>query len=161
MPDQPQRRPGELIFLVVLLVVGGLAIVEAQRLGGFARLSGPGFFPMLAAVAMVASLLVAIWRRLLAGEPFGALRRFFHEVLPLRLAVVTILMAAYVLVMPELGFMAATGLFLMAALLYLWRRGFWASLAVTAASLVAIQVIFRLLFQVVLPTGRLWPAGLF
>ena len=59
-----------------------------------------------------------------------------------------------------LGFMVATGLFLFVMLLYLWRRGLWLSLAVTAGSLLAIHVIFRMVFQVILPRGTLWQQGL-
>jgi putative tricarboxylic transport membrane protein len=161
MSGRSARRPGELVFLFLLLGAGLFAIREAQRLGGFANLSGPGFFPMLASTVMVASLAAVIWQRVREGEPFGALRRFFHDVMPLRLVVVTALVAAYVAVMPELGFMAASGLFLFVMLLYLWRRGFWLALAVTAASLVVIQIVFRMVFQVVLPVGRLWQAGSF
>ena len=161
MPGQPQHRPGDILFLLVLLGLGVLAIREAQRLGGFANLSGPGLFPMLASTVMVASLLAITWRRLRQGEPLAGIRRFVHDVMPLRLVVVTALIGAYVAVMPELGFMVASGLFLFVMLLYLWRRSFWLALAVTAVSLLAIQVIFRLVFQVVLPTGRLWQSGLF
>jgi hypothetical protein len=159
MTGRPLRRPGELVFLLALLGGGFLAIREAWRLGGFANLSGPGFFPMLASTILVASLVAVIWRRVREGEPFGALRRFFHDVMPLPLVVVTGLILAYVAIMPALGFMAASGLFLLAMLLYLWRQGIWLSLAVVAASLLAIQVVFRMVFQVVLPTGWLWPAG--
>ena len=161
MTGKSRHRPGELVFLLVLLAFGLLAVREAQRLGGFANLSGPGLFPMLASTVLVLSLLAVTWRRLRQGEPLGGIRRFFHEVMPLRLVVVTGLIGAYVAVMPELGFMVASGLFLFVMLLYLWRRGFWLALAVTAASLLAIQVIFRVVFQVVLPAGRLWQAGLF
>lgn len=161
MSGQPARRPGELVFLVLLLVLGILAIVEAHRLGGFAELSGPGFFPMLASLAAVLSLSAIIWRRLKEGAPFAALDRFFIDVLPLRLIVVVALIAAYVAVMPWFGFLVASGGFLLVMLLYLWRQGFWRALAVAVASLVAVQVVFRLLFQVVLPKGQLWPAGLF
>lgn len=160
MTGSPRHRSGEVVFLLVLLGLALLAVGEARRLGGFASLSGPGFFPMLASSVMVLSLLAVIWRRIRQGEPFGALRRFFHDVMPLRLVVVTALIAAYVALMPALGFMVASGVFLLAMLLYLWRRGFWLSLLVTAASLLVIQVIFRMVFQVVLPTGWLWPAGL-
>ncbi len=161
MSGQPTRRPGELVFLVVLLVLGLLAILEAERLGGFTKLSGPGFFPMLASLAAVLSLGAVIWGRLKQGQPLAALGRFFTDVMPLRLVVVVALIAAYVAAMPWLGFIVASGGFLLLMLLYLWRQGFWRALAVTLASLVAIQVVFRLLFQVVLPSGQLWPAGFF
>lgn len=161
MRPEPAHRPGERVFLVVLLVMAGFAIREAQRLGGFANLAGPGFFPMLASTVMAASLAVLLLQRLFAPVRFGDLRRFADRILPLRLLLVVALIGLYVWAMPALGFMVATGLFLLAMLLYLWRRGFWLSLAVTAGSLVVIHVIFRMVFRVILPTGTLWQQGFF
>lgn len=159
MAEPPARPRGELVFLVVLLGVAVAAVVEAQRLGGFARLSGAGIFPMLASVVMAVSLLLLIGAELQAAWRGGRVTGAWAAVVPLRLVAVVALIAAYAAAMPYLGFMAATGLFLLATLLYLWRRGLWRSLAVTAAALVAIQLVFREVFQVVLPGGTLWPGG--
>ena len=161
MPPEPRHRPGERVFLAVLLAAAGFAVFEARRLGGFANLSGPGFFPMLASTVMAASLVVLLAQRLRAPASLADLRRFVDQILPLRLLVVVALIGLYVWAMPVLGFMVATGLFLLAMLLYLWRRGVWLSLAVTAGSLVVIHVIFRIVFRVILPSGTLWQQGLF
>lgn len=160
MSGSPVRRPGEFVFLLLLLLAGLLAAREAIRLGGFANLSGPGFFPMLASTVLVASLASLLWRWLRQERSPSPLRHFFSLVMPFRLVVVTGLIAAYVAVMPEVGFMVASGLFLLVTLLYLWRCGLWLALAVTAASLIVIHIVFRLVFKVVLPAGRLWPSGL-
>jgi len=161
MPGQPPRPAGELLFLVLLLGLGAAALLEARRLGGFAGLSGAGFFPLLASGVMVASTAVLIlqWLRARRLRHRPAAPAGGDAVLPVRLVVVVALIGGYVALLPVLGFMAATALFLLAALLYLWRRGLWRSLAVTAASLVVVQVIFREVFQVMLPRGTLWPGG--
>lgn len=64
-------------------------------------------------------------------------------------------MFLYVVAMPLLGFVISSGLFLFATFAYLWRKNLLISLILTAGSLAAIHVIFRIVFQVVLPGGSL------
>ncbi len=114
---------------------------------------------MLAAGTMILSAL-AILRDTLANsvmnEPGSIARRFVEEVTPLRLVVVIVLIFAYVAAMPLVGFIYSSAGFLFLMLAYLWRKGILVSLALSGFSLALIYVVFRLLFQVVLPQGTLW-----
>ena len=65
------------------------------------------------------------------------------------------LVLGYILLMPMLGFVASSALFLFCAFQYLWRKNPFIILALTAFTLTFIYVIFREVFQVVLPQGTL------
>ena len=146
------RAPGELAFACGLLAFATAALWQAHGISGLMGLSEPGVFPMLAAGAMVAAALVATLR--IARRPRAPGGALTHA-LPGRVALLTALVAGFALAMPWLGFMVSAGLFLALAVGLLWRRGPLVTLAVTAASLLGLWLIFRVAFQVVLPQGTL------
>lgn len=154
------RRPGELGFAIVLLVLGAIALWQAYGISGFDKLSSPGVFPMLASGVMLTSAFVIV--REIHSRPSSPNQRM-TSVLPGRLLLMTALLFAYALLMPRLGFLAASGLFLFSSLSWLWRRPWWAALGVALFSLLAVHLLFRRLFQVVLPQGAFdrWLAGVF
>lgn len=159
MSDKPSQRPGERLFSVVLVVFSLAALWQAYTISGFSGLSTPGIFPMLAAATMVLSALV-ILRRAFAqpssGEPAAkTVSRFFREIVPPRHVTVVLLIAAYLAVMPWLGFLAASAVFLFVTTKLLWRRSLVTTLILTAGTTAAIYVVFRVVFQVVLPQGTL------
>ena len=77
------------------------------------------------------------------------------DVLPTRVTLMTVLLVLYVMAMPSLGFLLDSGLFLLASFCYLWKRPCWVSLSVSLLSVLAIHLLFRVVFQVVLPRGVL------
>ncbi len=159
MSDKPSQRPGERLFSVVLVGFSLAALWQAYQISGFTGLSTPGIFPMLATATMVVSALVILRRAFIqpsSGEAAGqTLRRFFREIVPPRHVVVVALIAAYLAVMPWLGFLTASAVFLFVTTKLLWRRSLLATLILTAGTTAAIYVVFRIVFQVVLPQGTL------
>ena len=153
------RRPGELGFAVALVALAAVALWQAHGISGFDKLSSPGVFPMLASGVMLASALAIV--REVRARPASTARPSV-DVLPGRLPAMTALLLAYVLSMPRVGFLAASGLFLLASLIWLWRRPWWLSLGVTMGVLLVVHLLFRRLFQVVLPQGALdrWLSGI-
>ena len=154
-PARTPRRPGELVFAVILTGASLWLLWQAYLISGLTGLVTPGTFPMLAAAAMVVSSLVNLVRTVRRPAPTGPRLRFLREITPLRHVIVLALIAAYVAAMPWLGFLVASGLFLLAAFQILWRRHVLVTLVLTAAALGAIYVVFRVIFQVVLPSGTL------
>ncbi|TCO68886.1 tripartite tricarboxylate transporter TctB family protein [Rhodovulum euryhalinum] len=158
MTPSPGLRPGEILFALVLLGLALFAFREAHGISGFSGLTTGGAMPMTAAAVMVVAagfiLGDAVMRRRAPGAGPGATLRFLFSP---RLVVFAALMAGYGAAIPWAGFLVASTAFLFAAVLILWRRGPLAAGAVTLAAIVAVWVIFRLVFQVVLPTGTLWP----
>jgi hypothetical protein len=155
------RRPGEVLFSLMLAVFSVTAFWQSYAISGFTGLSEPGVFPMLASATMLVSSLV-ILKDVLSkpATPEAGFARFRQEIVPLRLVGVILLILAYVVAMPLLGFVASSAGFLFLSFWYLWRKGPLISAALTLASLAVIYFIFRQVFQVVLPQGSLMP-GLF
>ncbi len=155
-PRPPARRPGEVAFSLLLAVFSVTAFWQSYAISGFKGLSEPGVFPMLASATMLLSSLVILRDVMLkqAGPETG-FEPFRRDIVPVRLVVVVGLILAYVIAMPLLGFVVSSAGFLFLAVWYLWRKGPLMSAALTLASLAAIYVIFRQVFQVVLPQGSL------
>lgn len=155
------RRPGEVVFSLLLAVFSVTAFWQSYAISGFTGLSEPGVFPMLASATMLVSSLV-ILKDVLSkpADPGAGFARFRQAILPMRLIGVIILILAYVVTMPLLGFVASSAGFLFLSFWYLWRKGPLVAAALTVTSLAVIYFIFRQVFQVVLPQGSLMQ-GLF
>lgn len=151
-------RRGERIFIAVLIVFSAAALWQAWLIAGFSKLSSPGVFPMLAATIMLISALFAF-----RGKKPGAVDAGDNDttaagnmpVLPARVALMATMLILYILAMPLLGFLLDSGLFLLASFCYLWKKPLWMSLITTALSLIVIHLLFRVVFQVILPAGTL------
>jgi putative tricarboxylic transport membrane protein len=154
MNEPTNRRPGELLFVVVLAIFSGLALWQSYSISGFEKLSSPGVFPMLAASAMVLSTLFIV-RDTLRKRPGESTSGFVSTILPSRLVLIILAVLCYVVLMPWLGFLLDSGLFLVVTIAYLWNRPLWQSILVSGLALLSIHLIFRILFQVVLPQGSL------
>jgi hypothetical protein len=155
MPDGRSRRPGELVFVVLLLLASLWLFWQSVLISGFSGLSTPGVFPMLASGVMVVSALWILRDTARRAPDGGGINRFLEQVTPLRQVVMLGLVALYVAVMPWLGFVVASGLFLVAAIGFLWRRNIFLTAGLSAVALGVIYLIFRVAFQVVLPRGTL------
>lgn len=144
-------------FSLVLLAFGLVAFREAYLISGFSGLTTGGAIPMTAAGILILSGLVivrdAAARRTGARVSLAETARFLF---PPRLILFVALLVLYAAAIPQAGFMAASAAFLFASIAILWRRGvLWAG-GITIVSVLAVYAVFRLLFQVVLPTGALW-----
>ena len=153
--DQPNRKPGELVFALILLVFSVAAFWQAYEISGFSGKTEPGVFPMVAAAIMVVSSLVILVSAARRAGPAADADGFLDTVMTPRHFVLIGLVFGYVLLMPSLGFVASSALFLFGAFQFLWRRNPLLTLALTVFSLAIIYVVFREVFQVVLPQGTL------
>jgi putative tricarboxylic transport membrane protein len=155
MPPDKSRRPGELVFIVLILLASLWLFWQSVLISGFSGLSTPGVFPMLASGVMVISGLWVLRDTARRAPDSGGVGRFVRQITPLRQVVMLGLVAIYVAVMPWLGFVVASGLFLFVSIGFLWRRNVVVTAGISAVSLGAIYLIFRVAFQVVLPRGTL------
>ena len=166
MDRSHKRRAGELAFAAVLAGFSAAALWQAFLISGFSGLTEPGVFPMLAAGAMLVSALFIVrdtWCKEAgeAGSGTGPLARFIRGVTPPRFIAMLAIVTAYLAVMPWLGFVIASGLFLFVSFVFLWRKSLIASLLLALVSLAGVYLVFRVIFQVVLPNGKLIPPGIF
>ena len=133
------RRPGEMVFAILLIVFSVTAFWQSYAISGLRGLSEPGVFPMLASATMLLSSLV-IMRELMAREPAPEHRQssFLRDIVPPRLLMVVGFILAYVVAMPLIGFVFSSAVFLFAAFWLLWRKGPVVSAALTLVSLAIV-----------------------
>jgi putative tricarboxylic transport membrane protein len=151
------RLPGEVGFVLVLLLVSVFMLWQAFLISGFDSLSSPGVFPMIATATMLVSGLIILGdtRRLPPEDGGGGWERFRRRIAPLPIALFTALIVAYVLLLERAGFLLSSYLFLVASMLLLGSRRIVLTLLVSAGALAAIHIVFRTVFSVVLPKGVL------
>jgi putative tricarboxylic transport membrane protein len=150
-------RPGELAFVAVIVAFSGLAFWKAFEIDGFSSRSGPGVFPMVASAVMIISgifIFIDALRKRASNRP-TELSAFSYLFSSKFLAFVP-MMVIFAVAMPWVGFFPAASGFIFAAISFLWHKNLILTIMVTALSSAAIYVIFRVLFQVVLPKGVLW-----
>jgi len=159
MSKPSPKRQGELGFSLLLVVFSVSAFWQSYAISGFTGLSTAGVFPMLASATMVVAavciLLQSLSQSPVANPESANNQGFFQTILPLRLVIVVVLIAAYVIAMPLLGFLLASAVFLFLSFSYLWRQSLVSSVLITLVSVASVYLIFRKLFQVVLPEGTL------
>jgi|TARA_Y100000385_G_scaffold92983_1_gene96010 hypothetical protein len=154
-PQTPPRRPGELVFALLIVVFSVAALWQSYSISGFSGKTTPGVFPMIASGVMVISGVVVLMSATQLPAPPEGAPGFLAEILTLRHMVVIGLVLAYVLLMPLIGFVASSAVFLFCSFQFLWRKNPLLMLALTGVTLVIIYVVFREVFQVVLPQGIL------
>jgi len=159
MSGSTPGRQGERGFSLLLLVFSVTAFWQSYAISGFSGLSTAGVFPMLASATMIVSA-VCILLQSVRQEPDktsgkNAPSGVIQAILPARVLILVLFILGYVVAMPALGFLLASGLFLLVSFSYLWRKSFIISLLVTLVSLVSVYLVFRQIFQVVLPKGTL------
>jgi putative tricarboxylic transport membrane protein len=157
----PRRRlPGELYFVLFMLLLGVTALWQAWRIAGFSSWSSPGALPIFAALVMVLSGLKIALNTFRAPDreptPGRSLARdFHHRITPAVVIWFTLLIVAYMFALEPLGFVLSSFAFLVGAMFALGERRIVRVVLISAISLACIYVIFQTAFSVVLPEGVL------
>ena len=152
MQTARERRPGESLFGVLMLLLSLFILWTAHGISGFEALSSPGAFPMAAGAVMVVASCVSLLRTFQSPAPSGG-ETFFSAILPPVVAVFCGLVAVFSVLLDSAGFLIAAFSFLIASIWYLHKRGAIPALLLALLSIVVIYVVFRLIFRVVLPEG--------
>ncbi len=155
MPGYSPQRQGERGFSLLLIVFSATAFWQSYAISGFTGLSTPGVFPMLASATMLVSAVCLLLQNIDRRNIPGSSQTSAASVLPLRIVVMLMLITGYLFAMPLIGFILSSAVFLFLSFSYLWRKPILVSLLVTGGSVAFVYLIFRKLFQVVLPKGSL------
>ena len=143
------RRPGEDVFGLLMLVLAVGMFWQSYQIAGFSALSSPGAFPLAASGTMVIAAVIVV-----AGNLRARSRETDRTpILPLNVAVFAGLLLLYALAIEPLGFLPASLAFLFAGTKLLHRGGWIASAVISMGALAVVYVLFRIVFQVVLPEG--------
>lgn len=166
MQTDQTRRPGELGFAAMMFVLSLLLLYSAYRISGFSALSSPGAFPMVATSIMVVTSAATLLHT--AKCPASRAPGGFARILSPTVGGFCGLIALYAVLFDSLGFLLASLMFLLAGFKVLDRRGWGRTVLLALVSLALVYIAFRLVFQVILPTGPLpesqilaWIGGLF
>ena len=152
-PHQLKKHPGESTFGWLVLLFSLFAFYQAYNIAGFSSLSSPGALPMAAsAVMVIASCLVVIsnFSRPAADKGFKA---FTSQIVPGSVAIFCGFILVFAVVLKTVGFILTAFAFLFASIWFLQKRGAIPAFLLALVSIVAVYVVFRLVFQVVLPEG--------
>jgi len=151
MNEDRTRKPGEALFALLLSLLSLAAVWQAYGIAGFEALSSPGAFPMaVTAIMVISSLVIAVDT---IRSPRDGTSDLFRDILPPAAAVMALFILLYAVALRPLGFLPTSLIFLFVSILLLSRRGVLFSAIVSVGSLLAIYVIFRLVFSVLMPEG--------
>ncbi len=150
-PNTVGKKPGESVFGFVLLIFSLVVFYHAYQISGFSALSSPGSFPMAASGVMCLSACFIIVNNF--KTPTDLSLSFRKTVMPLSIVVVVAFLLVFSVVLEHSGFVLAAIVFQFAMLLCFHKRNIPSALLITFGSIALIYIIFRLVFQVVLPEG--------
>ena len=148
---EAERRPGELGFAIFLCAASVFLLWNAYGISGFDALSAPGTVPMATTFVMVVSAIIVVLRT--ARLPMVSGETFRRDILPGVVLIFALFLVAYAVLLRPLGFLPTSALFLIAAIKLLSRRSWAFTLTVSLGSLIAIWLIFRIVFTVLMPAG--------
>ncbi|NTW70957.1 MAG: tripartite tricarboxylate transporter TctB family protein [Eubacteriaceae bacterium] len=150
---QSVQNPGELYFLLILFSVFALFFYEASKQNGLLQgeLGGPGVIPqlMIGASLIMIVLLFLQFRKNHYKESYinDVIKTLFSKDLVAILGTVVL----YALLLESLKFILTSSLFLFFSMALLDRKKFGHKLMISLATVAMIVLIFRYIFQVVLP----------
>ncbi len=157
MKSPDTLRPGEQLFALLLVCFAGYAFWESYGISGFKGLTTGGVMPMLASGVMLVTGGVILSDTLRKAAPLqSGPRGVIAYLFPLRVVLFTLLLSVYVAAIPSAGFLLSSGVLLFVAVWWLWQKGPVWALVISLVSIGVIHVLFRMVFQVVLPIGSLW-----
>ncbi|HPY39043.1 MAG TPA: tripartite tricarboxylate transporter TctB family protein [Thiolinea sp.] len=153
MDTTPARKPGETGFNILLLLGSIFLFYQAYKIAGFSALSSPGAIPMAASATMVISACIIVAKEFSRPKAEGGAKAFFVQILPFTLAVMCGLIILFAVVLQKVGFILTGLSFLFFSIWFLQKRGPASAALIALLCVVVIYVLFRLIFQVILPEG--------
>lgn len=143
------------MFAGMMLTISILLFWQAYRISGFSAKSSPGAFPMAATAIMIFASLATLFKTLRLPAKESGFEAVNRAILPNLVIVFAALIAGYGLVIESLGFVLSSLAFLYLGILLLHKRGPVPAIIYSFLSIILVYIVFRLVFQVVLPEGIL------
>ena len=142
------RAPGLTAALLFLLIGGGQITLALDLPRGMLAEPGPAVFPVLVGVMMCAASIASLARAIVERDPVPFDLRSGGA----RPAVLVAALAAFLLLLPRVGFILPSLLLQVVTLQVFGMRGLWRRLAVAAATTAAAVLVFETLLGVQFPT---------
>ncbi len=151
MNNERTRRPGEAVFALLLVVFSAFLLWTAYKIAGFEALSSPGALPMAATGTMLVTASIIAMQTLRSKRAGN--QSLARDVVPIPIVVTIGMVAAYALLLKPLGFLPTSFLFVAILIRVLGRQSIAFCAAVSAGCILLIYLVFRILFNVVMPEG--------
>ncbi len=150
------RKPGETLFLTLLLLLSVVILALSIKISGFSSLSSPGAFPMFVGVVMIFSCVMALRESLHKKSPSFETRKeelftAAKDLFSLTMVGFTFLMVLYGYLLGSIGFIFSTLLFLWGSIVFLKGAGLVKATWVSLLNVFIIYLLFRYVFLVLLP----------
>lgn len=149
--EENLRRPGELVFAIVLLIASLALLWNAYGISGFTALSGAGAIPMATSFVMALTAGIVVLKT--ARLPLDRAETVARDILPGVVLIFAAFLVAYGFLLRPLGFLPTSALFLIGTIKILSGRGWGWTILVSVGSLFVIWLIFRIVFTVLMPAG--------
>lgn len=151
MQTKQPRRPGELVFNL-LMVLGSLYLLwTAYGISGFESLSAPGAIPMVTTAVMLLCTGLIFLETL--GKSKTSAETLGRNILPVPVIVTILAIIVYALALRPLGFLPTSFLFLAGLICYLTGYSVLRSVLLAVLIVAVIYLLFRIVFTVLMPPG--------
>lgn len=151
--EESVQKPGELYFLLILFAIFSVFLYQSLKDKGLleGEIGGSGTIPQLftgAALIMIALLFIQfVKKNYKEGKILEVIKFLFSR----DLIIIILLVVLYALLLESLHFILTTTLFLFFSMMFLERKKVANKLIISMATVAAIVLIFRYIFQVILP----------
>lgn len=151
MQSKQPRRPGELVFNL-LMVLGSLYLLwSAYGISGFEALSAPGAVPMVTTAIMVLCAALIFLETLRKSKITS--EKLSRDILPMPVIVTILAITAYALALTSFGFLPTSLIFLTGLICYLTKYSLLRSIILSLLIVALIYLLFRIVFTVLMPPG--------
>ena len=153
MTEQTQQRPGERIFLWLLLAFGIFVLITALLIPNLGNLSSSGVFPIFIASILILTIVRVLWQN---RERYAAvtLREEWRQVpafaLPVTVIGYAFIVFLYILTTAPLHFLPSSFGFLVISFIFLKGASPLRSVIIGVGTLAGIYVLFQTIFKVIL-----------
>lgn len=148
------RKPGELVFNGLTVILSLFLVYQSSLIPGFTSWSSPGFFPVLASLIMLISSIFSFTRICRINAPTLPMISFWRRVLPRQIIIMMVSVVVFAFALSEIGFLPASFIFLLVTIRLFYSKSWLKTLWITITSLTIIYLIFRGIFQVILPESE-------
>jgi putative tricarboxylic transport membrane protein len=153
MPAQTPYRPGERIFIWLLLAIGIFVLITALMIPNLENLSSSGVFPIFVGSILILTMVHILWqnrKRYAASTLREECKQVPAFVLPITVIGYAGILLLYILTTAPLHFIPSSFAFLVISFIFLRGASPLRSVIIGVGTLAGIYVLFQTIFKVIL-----------
>ena len=153
MPTETPYRPGERIFIWLLLAFGVFVLITALTIPHLENLSSSGVFPIFAGSILILTMVHVLWhnrKRYAASTLREECTQVPSFVLPITVVGYAGILLLYIVTTAPLHFIPSSFAFLVISFIFLKAASPVRSVIIAVGTLAGIYGLFRTIFKVIL-----------